>query len=416
MVSIDEETIIERNIASKLEALQRFTATPGNGVTRFPFTKEAREACAYLKESMEAAGLVVGMDNSGAVIGRLAGKSKATIMIGSHFDSVKHGGAYDGIAGVVCAIEVARLLKESGGELEYSLEVIATNDEEGARFNTGLFTGKVLLGQLTSEDLKAQLDANGVSVYQAMIDFGLKPDEIEEHVRDDIKAFLEIHIEQGPVLEAEHKKIGIVDVIVGIKRARFKINGRADHAGTMPMHMRQDALEQATKVISKIGDRARQFRNCVATVGFLQVEPNIMNIVPQTVTFAVDIRGVDEETIMSQYNSLLADLEQMSLATGLTYEVENLLYAKPVVMDEHIKAHYEMSCKEREYAYMHLPSGAGHDAQIFGAQLPAAMLFVPSIGGRSHCPEEKSEAKDLAKAVLVAYDAIVGMMEEASLN
>lgn len=407
----NELKLIEDNIIKALDALQEFTATPGCGVTRFPYSKEARDACSYLKKLMEAVGLAVRMDNSGAVIGRLEGKSPATIMIGSHFDSVKHGGAYDGIAGVVCAIEVARLLKESGTELGYSLEVIATNDEEGARFNVGLFTGKVLLGQLTSEDLKAQVDADGVSVYQAMAAYGLKPEEIAEHKRDDIKAFIEIHIEKGPVLEAEHKEIGIVDVIVGIKRARIRINGRADHAGTMPMHMRKDALEQATKVISKIGDRARLFRNCVATVGYLQVEPNVMNIIPQSVTFVVDIRGVDEETIMTQYYSLLADLDKMSLESGLTYDVENLLYAEPVRMDEEIKGHFETSCIERQYDYMHLPSGAGHDAQIFGAQLPAAMLFLPSAGGRSHCPEEKSEAKDLAKAVLVAYDALQTMCE-----
>lgn len=340
----NELKLIEDNIIKALDALQEFTATPGCGVTRFPYSKEARDACSYLKKLMEAVGLAVRMDNSGAVIGRLEGKSPATIMIGSHFDSVKHGGAYDGIAGVVCAIEVARLLKESGTELGYSLEVIATNDEEGARFNVGLFTGKVLLGQLTSEDLKAQVDADGVSVYQAMAAYGLKPEEIAEHKRDDIKAFIEIHIEQGPILEAEHKEIGIVDVIVGIKRARIRINGRADHAGTMPMHMRKDALEQATKVISKIGDRARLFRNCVATVGYLQVEPNVMNIIPQSVTFVVDIRGVDEETIMTQYYSLLADLDKMSLESGLTYDVENLLYAEPVRMDEEIKGHFEMSC------------------------------------------------------------------------
>ena len=405
----NELKLIEDNIIKALDALQKFTATPGFGVTRFPYTKEARDACSYLKKRMEAVGLAVRMDNSGAVIGRLEGKSPATIMIGSHFDSVKHGGAYDGIAGVVCAIEVARLLKESGMELGYSLEVIATNDEEGARFNAGLFTGKALLGQLTCEELKTQVDVDGISVYQAMAAYGLKPEEIAEHKRDDIKAFIEIHIEQGPVLEAARKEIGIVDVIVGIKRARIRINGRADHAGTMPMHMRKDALEQATKVISKIGDRARLFRNCVATVGFLQVEPNVMNIIPQSVTFVVDIRGVDEESIMAQYYSLLADLDKMSLESGLTYDVENLLYAEPVLMDEEIKGHFEMSCITREFEYMHLPSGAGHDAQIFGVKLPAAMLFVPSAGGRSHCPEEKSEASDLAKAVLVAYDAVQTM-------
>ncbi|MDY4921006.1 MAG: M20 family metallo-hydrolase [Phascolarctobacterium sp.] len=406
-----DKAFIATNIKDELNILKTFSSTPGNGVTRFPFTNEARAACNYLKELMEEAGLEAHLDNSGALIGRIEGEVKETIMIGSHFDSVRNGGAYDGIAGVVSAIEIARLLKKSGESFKYSLEVIATNDEEGSRFNTGLFTGKVLLGQLSSEALKAQVDADGISVYDAMKAYGLKPDEIMEHTRDDIKAFVEIHIEQGPVLEAEEKEIGIVDVIVGIKRARIKINGRADHSGTMPMNMRKDALEQATKIISRIGDRARLFRNAVATVGFLKVEPNIMNIVPETVTFTIDIRGVDEETINSQYFSLLADLDEMTKYTGMTYEVENMLYAVPVVMDEAIRKSFEQSCIERNLTYMHLPSGAGHDAQIFGAKLPAAMLFVPSIGGRSHCPEEKSDEHDLTSAALVAYDAVRKLLE-----
>lgn len=403
-------TEITDNIREELAELQKFTATPGSGVTRFPFTEEARGACAYLQQLMEEAGLQVRLDNSGALIGRLEGETPATIMIGSHFDSVGHGGAYDGIAGVVCAIEVARLLKKSGKKPHYSLEVIATNDEEGARFHVGLFTGKVLLGQLTAEDLHKQTDADGISVYEAMAAYGLKPEEIAEHQRKDIKAFLEVHIEQGPVLEAADKQIGIVDVIVGIKRVSVRINGRADHVGTMPMHMRKDALEQAAKVISKIGDRARCFPNTVATVGFLQVEPNIINIVPQTVTFTVDIRGVDKASITSQYQGLVADLEPMQAASGLTYDVETLLDAEPVVMDAHIKELFAASCAARSLTHMHLPSGAGHDAQIFGEQLPAAMLFVPSIGGRSHCPEEESRAEDLAAAVLVASDAVQALL------
>lgn len=406
---------IERNIIEEIDILKTFTATPGNGVTRFPFTSEARMACEYLQQLMENAGLNVRKDNSGAVIGRLEGEVKDTIMIGSHFDSVRNGGAYDGIAGVVCAIEIARLIKEAGLKLWYSLEIIATNDEEGSRFNTGLFTGKVLLGQLTCEDIKGYVDAEGISVYEAMDTCGLKPEEIADHKRKDIKCFIEIHIEQGPVLEAEGKEIGIVDVIVGIKRARITINGRADHVGTMPMNIRKDALEQASKVICRIGDRARLYRNSVATVGFLKVEPNIMNIVPQKATFTVDIRGVDEETIMSQYYALLADLDAMTKNSGLTYEAENLLYAKPVNMDEMIKKRFETSCIARGFDYVYLPSGAGHDAQIFGGELPAAMLFVPSIGGRSHCPEEKSNAKDLTAAVLVAYDTVIELSERREL-
>lgn len=398
--------IITENIRTELEALASFTSTPGLGVTRFPFTKEAHSASEYIKALMEAAGLTVRLDNSGAIIGRLEGTVSDTIMIGSHLDSVKHGGAYDGIAGVVCAIEVAKMLKENKDKLHYSLEVIATNDEEGARFNTGLFTGKVLLGQLSVEDIKKQIDADGISVYQAMQDYGLKPEEIQQHQRNDIKAFLEIHIEQGPVLEHNRKQLGIVDVIVGIKRARITINGRADHAGTMPMNLRKDAVEQATKIISKIGDRARQYKDSVATVGFMEVAPNIMNIVPEKVTFAIDIRGVKKEDILAQYDALLNDLKAMAETTGMTYDVVDLLLAEPVYMNDTIKAAFEESCLAHNYSYMHLPSGAGHDAQIFGAKLPAAMLFVPSEGGRSHCVEEKSKAEDLASACVVLYDAL----------
>lgn len=398
---------ITQNITTELEQLKKYTSTPEKGITRFPFTQEAKEAANYLAQLMTEVGLKVRTDNTGSIIGRLEGKSSETIMLGSHYDSVKHGGAYDGIAGVICAIEVARLLRENNNTLSYSLEIIATNDEEGARFNTGLFTGKVLLGQLTVDDIKNQFDAQGISVYDAMKSYGLQPDEIAEHTRNDIKAFLEIHIEQGPVLEYHGAQLGIVQVIVGIKRAKIAIHGRADHAGTMPMNMRQDALEQASKVISKISDRARLFPNSVATVGYLEVKPNIMNIVPSEVNFAVEIRGTDEDSIMSQYYALLADLDQMSHASGLTYTAENLLFTSPVKMNETIMNILEASCIERGYSYMQLPSGAGHDAQIFGEQIPAAMLFVPSIGGRSHCPEEKSDPKDLAVATIVAYDAIL---------
>lgn len=398
---------ITQQITSQLETLKLYNSTPGNGVTRFPFTPEAQAATEYLRQLMEEAGLQVRLDNSGALIGRLEGAVPETIMIGSHLDSVKNGGAYDGIAGVVCAIAVAKALQAQKQQLHYSLEVIATNDEEGARFNTGLFTGKVLLGQLSVEDIKQQKDAQGISVYEAMEQYGLTPDAIQQHIRKDIKAFLEIHIEQGPVLEQAQKSIGIVEVIVGIQRTKITIFGRADHAGTMPMLLRKDAMAMAAKVIAPLDDRAKQYPNAVTTVGFLQLEPNVMNIVPEQVIFAVDIRGIDEDSIAGMQQGLLQDLERISQEMGMEYKVENLLYAEPVQMDERIKQCFEQSCQVRGFSYMSLPSGAGHDAQIFGKELPAAMLFVPSVGGRSHCPEEKSSEADLAMAVQVAYDTLI---------
>lgn len=199
------ESISER-IKKQLDDLSRFTATPGQGVTRFPFTNEARLASDYITVLMEEAGLIVHMDNSGSVIGRLEGQVPETLMIGSHLDSVRCGGAYDGIAGVICGIEAIRQLMSSNVRPYYSIEVIATNDEEGSRFKSGLFTGKVLDGQLSVDDIRRFKDSDGVSVYQAMKNYGLDPDDIADNRRTDIRAFLEVHIEQGPVLEKQKKR------------------------------------------------------------------------------------------------------------------------------------------------------------------------------------------------------------------
>lgn len=411
-MDIDNITITLKN---QLLELTRYNATPGNGVTRFPFTPEAKGATEYLRELMLKAGLEVRPDNTGSLIGRLEGEVPETIMIGSHLDSVKNGGAYDGIAGVVCAIETARQITANGDKLHYSLEVIATNDEEGSRFHTGLFTGKVLLGQLSVDTIKKQVDAEGVSVYQAMEAYGLQPKEIQAHVRQDIKAFIETHIEQGPVLEAAHKNIGIVDVIVGIKRVQVTIQGRADHAGTMPMDMRKDALAMAAKIIAPLDDRAKTYPNAVTTVGFIAVEPNIINIIPEKVSFTVDIRGTAQDVIDSLHEALLQDLERVAKQMDLQYQAELLLDAAPVEMNNQLKAYLESSCQAHSLAYMHLPSGAGHDAQIFGMEMPAAMVFVPSVNGRSHCPEEKSDEQDSALAVQVVYDTLKQINEEKAL-
>lgn len=406
---------LTNSITAQLDLLRQFTSTPGQGVTRFPFTKEARQASDTLIKTMEDLGLQVRMDNSGSVIGRLEGQVPETIMIGSHLDSVRHGGAYDGIAGVVCGIEAARTLLAEGFNPYYSLEVIATNDEEGSRFRAGLFTPKVLLGQMSVEAIQQLKDADGVSIYQAMEAYGLKPQEIDQHTRDDIKAFIEIHIEQGPVLEAGGEDIGVVDVIVGIRRLMVTLTGRADHVGTMPMDMRMDALEAASKVIANIGDRAREYPDAVATVGFLSLEPNIMNIIPSQVSFAVDIRGTRPDIIEGQHQGLLKDLDEITQRFSMHYQVDLLLDAAPVRMDPNLGKGFDQALETRGYTYRHLNSGAGHDAQIFGQVIPTAMLFVPSLNGRSHCPEEFSDARTLALATRAACDVITRLNEERSL-
>lgn len=404
-----------QRIKKHLEDLSKYTSTPGQGVTRFPFTKEARMASEYIMARMAEIGLKTYMDNSGSVIGRLEGQIPETVMIGSHLDSVRCGGAYDGIAGAVCGIEAVRAIVEAGIKPYYSIEVVATNDEEGSRFKSGLFTGKVMDGQLSVDDIKRYRDEDGISVYDAMLEYGLDPDAIADNRRADVKAFIEVHIEQDPVLEAAKKDIGVVDVIVGIRRALVTVNGRADHIGTMPMNMRMDAVEAAAKVIANIGDRARKYPLAVATVGNLNVEPNILNIIPSKVTYSVDFRGTEQIHIDEQYQGMINDLDAVCSRFHMTYQIEETLNVAPVKLYDAFRSYIEESCHERGWSNMHIVSGAGHDAQVYGARMPAAMIFVPSVGGRSHCPEEYSEPRTLAMASATAFDTLLQICKEKQL-
>lgn len=399
---------VARNIEKHLKVLREFTATSGNGVTRFPFTKEAKMAVEYLEDEMKKIGLETRIDESGAIIGRLEGKEKRTIIIGSHYDSVKYGGEFDGIAGVVCGLEVARLLKEKDFTSKYSIEIIGTNDEEGARFKSGFFTSKAMLGQLEVSSLKEFKDADNISIYDAMQEYGLNPEAIQEAKRnlDDIKAFLEIHIEQGPVLETHKKEIGIVDTIVGMQRYMVTIQGRADHAGTTPMDMRIDAVEAATKVISGIGDIARAYENAVATVGSMKVLPNEINTIAQNVTFSIDIRSTKKETVNSIYEKIKKHIENLGTRYGTKYSITNTLHINPVDMKDFLKEKIQESCIKRNYLYEHINSGAGHDSLPMAEFVDTAMIFVPSKNGRSHCVEEFTSYEHLAKATLVVLDTI----------
>jgi allantoate deiminase len=402
---------ITLNIEKHLKSLREFTSTRGNGVTRFPFTQEAKEAVQYLENEMKKVGLETRIDESGAVIGRLEGQGKKAILIGSHYDSVKYGGEFDGIAGIVCGIEVARLIKEKDFVPKYSLEIVGTNDEEGARFKSGFFSSKAMIGQLTISDLKNLKDTNNISIYDAMKEYGLNPEDINNAKRnlDDIKGFLEIHIEQGPILEKHGRDIGIVDTIVGMQRYMVTIQGRADHAGTTPMDMRIDAVEIATKIISNIGDIARLYRNAVATVGSIKVLPNEINTIAQNVTFSIDIRSTKQESIDSIYEEITRQIKQTTSKFNSKYSITNTLCVNPVDMNEGLKERIEESCIKRNFSYEHINSGAGHDSLPMAEAVDTAMIFVPSKAGRSHCKEEFTNYEYLAKAALVALDAITNI-------
>lgn len=404
----NNDNAIKNKIEKMLKETAGFNASPLKGITRLPFTKEAKDAAGYILENMREAGLKARQDESGAVIGRLDGESSKTVIIASHYDTVKNGGAYDGMAGIICGIQIAeQLLKEKQG-FKHSLEIIATNDEEGARFKSGFLSSKAMTGILDMNELQSLKDSDGITLYTAMKNYGLIPEALENAKKDlnDILAFLEIHIEQGPVLEKNNKDLGIVDSIVGMRRAMVTISGQADHAGTTPMDMRHDAMEAAAEVISKVGDIAREYPDTVATVGHIKSFPNEVNIVCRQVVFSLDIRAVSEEIINTVYNRIVKLIIEASEKRRVAYSVEDTLNVKPEKMDAELKKLIAETCAGKDYSYMHLNSGAGHDSLVAASKIPTAMLFVPSKNGRSHCEEEYTDTKYLLMAVDTIKDVI----------
>lgn len=408
---------ITQRVQSHLEALREFTATPGEGVTRLPFTNEARLAIDYLKKAMEDAGLSVRLDDTGALIGRLEGSDPdaPVIMLGSHYDTVRSGGAYDGIAGVVAAIETVRLLKESGQPLRHPIEVLAANDEEGILYGIGFLTSKAMVGARTIAELKEHKDPSGESEYDAMKRFGLDPDNISACALDPekVRCFLEVHIEQGPVLHAKGEELGLVEVIAGLRRYRITMRGEANHAGSTPMDMRHDAVEAAAKVISLIPGWAREVgEGTVATVGYMKVSPNALNTVAGEVEWTIDCRSSRMENVNAVLVKMMQKLEEVKEETGVEYVFEPLVYIEPGVMEPHLVDLLEETCKEQKCTYRRMLSGASHDAHVLCEKVPCAMIFIPSKDGISHSPLEHSEYFDLAKAVIVSAGAVSKLDKE----
>ena len=411
---INDLSEIKMKVKEYLERLSYFTATPGHGITRLSFSKEARQTVNYIKDVMEEIGLDVCEDYAGSVIGKLKGadENAPSIIIGSHYDSVKCGGNFDGIAGIICGLEIARKLKENNVKLKYPLEIMGINDEEGIRFGTGFFGSKAMLGMITSDDLLKYKDQDNISIYQAIKEYGLQPEKVVEMFRnpDTIKSFIEIHIEQGPILENNKKDIGVVEYIVGMQRYIISIDGRADHAGTTPMNMRIDAMETASKVISNIGEWARNENNgTVATVGYIKAFPNAINIIPEKAEFSVDIRSKDNKSIETVFNKIIENIKSLCCEYGTKYTIEPKLSELPVKLNDKLIEQISEICDEKGYKHQKIDSGAGHDSLVMAKYVDTSMVFVPSKGGRSHCMEEWTDYEYLARAIDVIYNLVLNI-------
>jgi allantoate deiminase len=411
-MSLVKEQLAAR-IENHIEALSEFTATPGKGTTRLTYSQEDLQARNYIKEKMKEIGLEVTEDGFGNIFGKLEGtlKDAPSVLIGSHFDSVPNGGSYDGPAGVVAGLEVAALFAENNVKPKYPLEVIALVEEEGSRFGGGLMGSRGITGLMSEEEFFQLEDRGGVLAKDAMERIGLDPSLPKQRDPKTIKAFLELHIEQGPILEEKAIPIGVVEAIVGLTQLEVTVKGQAGHAGTTPMERRSDALAAAAAIIAGISGLAEaEGEGSVLTVGRLNVFPNGANVIPDKVVFSVDIRSGKEEHVLNMVDKVKERIGSYD-GGGIKTSIDQPLYIKPKAMNEGILSLLKEKSAELNIPYCPINSGAGHDAMVLSDFTDVGMLFIPSRNGLSHCPEEWSDSKDIAKAVEILYEAAKKLTE-----
>ena len=397
-------------------ALQRLSEIGGDGrasVSRLAFTPEEREAHRVVGEWMAEAGLAVRVDAIGNTIGERPGARSDLpfLAFGSHLDSVPNGGRFDGIVGVVGALEIVRMLREAGVTTSHPLRMVAFAGEEGARFGEACLGSKAVAGLLGPRDAERLVDADGTTLAQAMGALGIDPRRIEEAcwADDEVAAFLELHIEQARLLEAQGLQIGVVDAVAGSTRLRVRIRGRADHSGGTPMDWRKDALAGAAEIVLGIEALANEpsRRATVATVGRLSVYPNSITTIPGSVEFSVDVRDVDSDRQRDSARRVVELCEQVCARRGLELEHVVVADTSPSVLPLWLRRITRDVCNELGLAHRVMSSGAGHDAQILARRMPAAMLFVPSHNGASHVPEEWTGVEDIANGVRALYASLL---------
>jgi allantoate deiminase len=407
---------LQARIEKHINAISQFTATPGNGTTRLTYSQEDVKAREYIKKVMKEYGLQVREDGLGNIFGKLEGslKDAPSVLIGSHFDSVPNGGSFDGPAGVVAGLEVAALFAKNQIIPQYPLEVIAMVEEEGSRFGGGLMGSRGMVGLLSEEDFLHLKDRDGVSTEEAMMKIGLDPSLPKQRDPQTIKAFLELHIEQGPILEEKNIPIGVVEAIVGLTQLEVTVKGQAGHAGTTPMNRRSDALVAAAKMIAEFPKLAyNEGDGTVITTGRLNVFPNGANVIPDKVVFSVDIRSGKEEHVISVIEKVRNLVDSYS-GNGIETTIEQPLYIQPKAMNRDIVSLLQEKSSELQIPFCSINSGAGHDAMVFSDYTDVGMIFIPSKAGLSHCPEEWSDSLHIAGAVQILYEAAKKLTEVES--
>lgn len=381
----------------RLDELYAIGAEAEGGAYRPLYGDAWAVACDRVEDWMREAELTVRRDAVGNVWGRFEGSAGGkAVVTGSHIDTVRRGGRLDGALGIVAGLGAVQALEAAYGAPKRPLEVLVVCEEEGSRFNTNFWGSRAIVGAIQSGEADRWRDPAGVTIAQAMRERGLDPSQISAAARSDLDAFVELHIEQGAVLEASETPLGVVTTIAGGVHLQVTVIGRADHAGTTPMDMRQDALVGAAAMVERIaGAAAAQGRPAVATVGKVRVEPDQVNVVPGRVVFTVDLRHAEMVGRRALEREIRALCETLATERGLGLEIATLHERPPVPMHDEIQEAVKQAASREGVETMALVSGAGHDAQILAAKCRVGMLFVPSNDGRSHCPEEATDLVDL---------------------
>lgn len=356
---------------------------------------------------MNALEMTVSVDAVGNLRGFYPAASPGAprILIGSHLDTVPNAGAFDGILGVVLAVGLVESL--AGMKQPFGIEVIGFSEEEGVRFGIPFIGSRALVGR-ADEELLGRKDAQGISVRNAIQDFGLNPNEISKAaMSEDVLGFLEFHIEQGPVLESLGRPLGVVEAIVGQNRLEFIFSGQANHAGTTPMTLRHDALAAAAEWIVAVEKLAQRTEGIVATVGFVEAKPGATNVIAGDARTTLDIRHAWDRARTEALDELIRLAESIGARRGVTVKWRTLLAQHAVAMDPFLTGQIEQAIQKAGCEAHRMASGAGHDAMILAEKVPAAMIFVRTPGGISHDPSESAHRDDVAKALECGHHLLV---------
>lgn len=415
------ETRAER-IQANIEKLSTFTSTPGKGVTRSSYSKEDRQAKDYLIEEMKKIDLEIYEDSFGTLFGRKEGKNKnaPVVMLGSHYDSVVHGGGFDGVAGSVAALEVMRVLHETNFENDYPLELILMNAEEGETFgpSTGVTNSRAMVGTMTELELKTVKNRFGQTKLEAMMEYGLNPDLQEAKKKPgSIKNFLELHIEQGPVLERENIDVGLIKYLAGIGRYTIRFHGKTADS-TVSMIARKDALVATSAFINEFDKQIKELGDSVTgMVGKLDIQPNSNQFVPEYVEGKIEIRTFNKEiTEEINFTKLIQDiLDAISTKYEIETELEEITRinypnpTKPSIMNADNVQKMITICKDLGYSYSVINNGTGHDSMIMTDFTDVNMIYVPSKNGVSHCPEEWTDYDKIKKGADVLLHLVMDL-------